>query len=403
MTKRFLISGSIVDVDADKQTIEDVTPTQLNSYVKGLSKDDELEIAITSYGGSVTAGLAMVNIIRQLQRDGIKTKAHVIGIAASMASVIACACDVLEIDDNAFLMVHLPWTVTQGNASDLRKQADVLDRYRDALVSIYRSKFDMTDDEIVKMLEAETWIIGSDCKSYSLKANVIETSEPMRIAACLNCDMPKFTNVPKNLMEKLAVDKKLKNEEEIEEKEKEEKETEEANEDEEEAKEDDKSEEVNEEEKKEEVTEEKPVEEKDEDESESESDDEEDEQKTVEEKMITKAECEKRVSGMQSTMAKQMDTMRKRYEAKISDFEIKAKAMNEELETVKAESISLKSSLEKTENELSKTISAFEEKKSALASLNASVNRPNLSDENKPWKNLHGEALLRWCRENQTR
>ena len=37
-------------------------------------------------------------------------------LAASMSSAIACACDEMKIDSNAFLMVHNPWTYTVGDA-----------------------------------------------------------------------------------------------------------------------------------------------------------------------------------------------------------------------------------------------------------------------------------------------
>ena len=131
---------------------------------------------ITSYGGSVSAGIAICNLLKQASANGHKTIAHVIGIAASMASAIACACDELKIDANSFLMLHLPWTMTMGNAIDLRKEAEVLDQYKDALIAIYRKKFDMWDDGIEKLLAAETWILGDSASLFGLKAEVIPTA-----------------------------------------------------------------------------------------------------------------------------------------------------------------------------------------------------------------------------------
>lgn len=64
MTKKFIIAGSIVDTDADKMTFEDVTPTQVNAFLKQLGDGDDVEIDITSYGGSVTAGLAICNLLK---------------------------------------------------------------------------------------------------------------------------------------------------------------------------------------------------------------------------------------------------------------------------------------------------------------------------------------------------
>ena len=344
--KNFLIAGSIVDTDADKETFEDVTPVQINAALNKLEPNEEFELEITSYGGSVTAGLAICNLLKQASANGHKTTAHVIGIAASMASAIACACDELKIDANAFLMVHNPWTITMGNANDMRKEAEVLDQYRDALLAIYRTKFDVSDETIKAMLDSETWIIGDAASFFSLKAEVIPTAEPLRIAASLK--LPKFMHTPKALKEiimekeqelKQANDE-VKNEEVVE------------------NKADETPAEPVVEEPKAEVVEETKVEE-------------------PKEEMVAKTEADKRVSGMQSAMAKQMDAMKKDYEAKIADFEVQIKAKDEELAKVKADATSLAEKLETFTKELSTLTSALEEKKNALDALNAGVNTPN--------------------------
>lgn len=358
--KKFLIAGSIVDTDADKETFEDTTPTQVNAVLNKLEPNEGIELEITSYGGSVTAGLAICNLLKQASANGHKTTAHVIGIAASMASAIACACDELKIDANGFMMLHLPWTMTMGNAIDLRKEAEVLDQYRDALIAIYKTKFDASDETIKKLLENETWILGANAPMSMLKAEVIPTEEPLRAAAFAK-QMPKFMHTPKALKEII-----MEKEEELKQ----------AND-----------------EVKEEVVEDKAEETKVE-----ESVVEEPKEEVVEE-TVPKAEVDKRVSGMQSAMAKQMDAMKKDYEAKIEDFKVQMKAKDEELAKVKAEAISLTEKLDKSTKELSDMTSAFEEKKNALDALNASVNTPNQIDH-KPWAKLHGDELLKWCREN---
>lgn len=66
------------------------------------------------------------------------------------------------------------------------------------------------------------------------------------------------------------------------------------------------------------------------------------------EEMVAKAEVDKRVSGMQSAMAKQMDAMKKDYEAKIADFQVQIKAKDEELTKARADVTSLNESLEKS-------------------------------------------------------
>ena len=346
--KKFLIAGSIVDTDADKETFEDTTPTQVNAVLNKLEPNEGIELEITSYGGSVTAGLAICNLLKHASANGHKTTAHVIGIAASMASAIACACDELKIDANGFMMLHLPWTMTMGNAIDLRKEAEVLDQYRDALIAIYKTKFDASDETIKKILENETWILGANAPMSMLKAEVIPTEEPLRAAAFAK-QMPKFMHTPKALKEII-----MEKEEELKQ-----------------ANDEVKNEDAEAssagvvEEKAEETQVEEPVVEEPKAEV-----------KEVVEETVPKAEVDKRVSGMQSAMAKQMDAMKKDYEAKIEDFKVQMKAKDEELAKAKAEAISLAEKLDKSTKELSDMTSAFEEKKNALDALNASVNTP---------------------------
>lgn len=117
-------------------------------------------------------------------------------VAASIASVIACACDKLEMNSGSFLMLHLPWCVTQGNAIDLQRGISTLEQCKKSMVQIYRTKFDLPDGEIVKLMEDETWIDTSDIGGYNLKAAVIKTPA-VKIAAVVNKN---FKNIPKELI-----------------------------------------------------------------------------------------------------------------------------------------------------------------------------------------------------------
>lgn len=361
---KFLIAGSIVDTDTDRETYEDVTPAQVNAALNKLGPNEEFELDITSYGGSVSAGLAICNLLKKASAEGHATASRVIGIAASMASAIACACDKMAMDANAFLMVHNPWTITMGNANDIRKEAEVLDQYRDALLAIYRAKFEMSDDMIKAMLDAETWIIGEQAPMFKLAAEVIPTAEPLKIAASLK--IPKFMHTPKALKE-IIMEK------------------------EEEMKKADAAQPV--ETQAEEKTAEQMI-------VEAVSEETKDEPQAEEPKdeMVPKAECDKRVSGMQSAMAKQMDALKKDYEAKIQNFEVQIKAKDEELTKAKAEVTSLAENLEKSRKELSEMTSAFKEKADALDALNASVNTPK---ETTDWKSLKGKAFFDWYAKNK--
>lgn len=182
---KFYLNGDIVD---NGQNWGDgyVSPKMLKEFIDGLQDGEEIEVEITSFGGSCTAGNAMVSMLRSASSNGHRTRAHVVSIAASMASVVACACDELVIDSNAFLMVHLPWSTVEGNYQTMRKEANTLELFTKSLVSVYRTKFNLGDDEILSMLQSETWILGSDANTYGLKCSINQVEGELKIAALLD-------------------------------------------------------------------------------------------------------------------------------------------------------------------------------------------------------------------------
>lgn len=182
MPKQFRIFGTIINDDSYRDSIDDVTPSQFNAFLRTLPPGEELEIAINSPGGHVTAGLAIANMVKSAQQ---KITCRVYGIAASMASVIACAAPDLRMFRSSFMMIHNPWGIMIGNATALRKEADVLDSMRDACVDIYASKFPtLNKDDLSQLMENETWMLGTELSAFGLACGVED--DPAEMAACVH-------------------------------------------------------------------------------------------------------------------------------------------------------------------------------------------------------------------------
>lgn len=372
---KFYLNGDIID-NGDEWDCQCVSPNMLKEFIDGLAENEDIDIEITSFGGSCTAGNAMVSMLRSASANGHRTIAHVVSIAASMASVVACACDELIIDSNAFMMIHLPYTCVEGNYEQIRKEADTLELFTKSLVSVYRSKFNLTDEEIIALLQAETWILGDDAETYGLKCTINKVDGELKVAA--SCKYG-YKNIPRGLkkMEEKTIEEIEKTgdealetlkeevvikEEPVEQVEKKVEEVEEPIE--EPKKEEDEDEVRNKDEVLEKLSEcEKKIEEltKENEELKCKLA----EMETPEEEKVTKKECEKRVSGMQASMQKQ-----------INEHLNQLKAKDEEIRTVRAELSSLNSKLEEATKELTEKSSALVEKENALAMLNAGVNAP---------------------------
>lgn len=93
-------------------------------------------------------------------------------------------------------MAHLPWTSVQGNSRDLMKEISTLEQCKNSMVKIYKTKFSIPDEEIDKMLEAETWIDSDNYAQYGLACSIIPNNEPVLIAASIK---DKFKNIPRGI------------------------------------------------------------------------------------------------------------------------------------------------------------------------------------------------------------
>lgn len=157
----FNILGDIVANDGERWWESDVVPGMVIGWLN--KQDGDIEININSNGGDVAGGLAIANAIKAYSKG--KKTCNVLGVAASMASVIACAGDELKMGQGAFLMVHNPWTVTMGNAEELRKDADTLDKMRDSILSFYQSKaYGKSADDLKALMDAETWLSAEEAR-----------------------------------------------------------------------------------------------------------------------------------------------------------------------------------------------------------------------------------------------
>lgn len=122
-------------------------------------KGQHIHLRINSVGGSVIEGAAIYNSLRR-HKGGLTV--HVDGLAASMASVIAMAGEEVFIAANALMMVHNPWSMSMGDADDLRKEADILDKLKNTLVNAYARKTGMEASTIASMMDDETWLDATE-------------------------------------------------------------------------------------------------------------------------------------------------------------------------------------------------------------------------------------------------
>lgn len=154
----------------------DVTSYNLSKQLQELDVD-EITVGINSYGGEVAEGLAIYNA---LKKHKAKVTTRVDGFACSIASVIFAAGDNRVMNDSSLLMIHNAWTGAWGDAKELRKAADDLDKINDASVKAYLSVASIEEEELRAIMDEETWLSPEEAKGMGLATAVLkdETDKP---------------------------------------------------------------------------------------------------------------------------------------------------------------------------------------------------------------------------------
>lgn len=141
----------------DYWTGEGVTAKRIAGALRSMGPGP-VTVNINSPGGDVFEGLSIYNLLRE--HDGEVT-VKVLGVAASIASVIAMAGDTIQCARAGFFMVHNGWVVALGNRHDLREAADWMEPFDAAMADIYAARTGLDAKATAKLMDAESWLNGS--------------------------------------------------------------------------------------------------------------------------------------------------------------------------------------------------------------------------------------------------
>jgi ATP-dependent protease ClpP protease subunit len=145
-------------------------------------------IRLNSEGGNVIDGLAMYNLLQVYAGD---TTVTVDGMALSIASLVACGADRVEMAENSWFMIHNPHNQAQGDGDDLRDMAGLLDGMRDQLANVYSAKSKKSKEEVIQLMNAETWMTGPQ----ALEAGFVDkVTASLEVAA--EFDASRFSKPP---------------------------------------------------------------------------------------------------------------------------------------------------------------------------------------------------------------
>ncbi len=146
-----------------------MTPKIVSSILRKADGAD-IVVNINSPGGDFFDGLAIYTLLKEYKGD---VMVNVIGMAASAASVVALAGGEINIAKAAFFMIHNAWSIVVGNRHDMTQVADMLAQFDESMVQLYSDATGIDKRAIAKLMDAETWIVGTDAVDQGFATSLL--------------------------------------------------------------------------------------------------------------------------------------------------------------------------------------------------------------------------------------
>lgn len=166
-------SISIYDSIGENWEGTGITSKRISAALRSIGAKDVV-VNINSPGGDFFEGMAIYNLLREHQG---KVTVRVLGVAASVASVIAMAGDEILIGDGAFFMIHNAWAVAVGNRHDMLDSAKLLEPFDAAMAALYAHQTGMSTAEAAAMMDQETWIGAKQAVDDGFATGMLPSSE----------------------------------------------------------------------------------------------------------------------------------------------------------------------------------------------------------------------------------
>ncbi len=193
-----IVQEKSVDWWTGEESDTDVSIMDFKEELEKIGNVQTLNIYINSPGGDVFVASAMISMLERKKQSGTTINAYVDGVSASAASFLMCVADNIYMYKNSVVMIHKPMSFAYGNANDIQKVIDTLDKIESAtMLPMYMSKAKISEDELKEFINNETWFSAPEMEEY-FNVTVLN-EEKVAVASISNELFKKYKNIPENI------------------------------------------------------------------------------------------------------------------------------------------------------------------------------------------------------------
>ena len=140
-------------IDSESFWGDEITPKAFRDDL--YAEEGDITLWVNSPGGNVFAAAEIYTMLRDYPGS---VTVRIASIAASAASVVAMAGNLVQISPTGMLMVHDPSTIAMGNARDMEKAITTLNEVKESIINAYAFKTGLSRNRISKIMSDETWL-----------------------------------------------------------------------------------------------------------------------------------------------------------------------------------------------------------------------------------------------------
>lgn len=191
------VKGPIISNDSkwiyDLFDMDSTAPKDILNELDG----QDIQLDINSNGGLVTAGNEIYSALLAYQG---KVTVNVVGMAASAASIIAMAGNVVRMSPVAQIMIHNVSAVGEGDYHDMDDMSSMLQLMNDSLSNAYTAKTGMTKDDVLALMDKTTFLTAEQAVENGFADEIIQADNNLQLVASIDTFIPdKLINAFKEL------------------------------------------------------------------------------------------------------------------------------------------------------------------------------------------------------------
>ena len=167
-----------------------LTHQDFSNQLKDVGESD-IQLNIASYGGAVSDAFAIYNTLKSHKG---RITANIYGDSASSATFIAMAADEIRIADNVMFLIHNVWGSVTGEADELRKAAEHMDKVNENIIDVYKKKTGLNKNTIKSLMNKGDWWTAKEAKKNGFVDVVVDATEVLNrtdvmLMNCANDEM----------------------------------------------------------------------------------------------------------------------------------------------------------------------------------------------------------------------